>query len=84
MRGLRDASNQRQANAAAQLFCAMKEGLRLAQSHLPQVIDEVRFFDRFSSREKAVLNAAENPAAALEIDRVAPLNTSGSASSRRG
>jgi hypothetical protein len=54
MRGLRDVARISRAKGAdMQAICAMKDGLRLAQSISRQVLDQIGIFDRFSRRSKA-------------------------------
>src|SRR4029079_1361544 len=54
MRGLRDVARISGAKGAdLRAICAMKEGLRLAQSILCQVFEQIGFFDRISRLPKA-------------------------------
>src|SRR5206468_7094577 len=61
----RMSSNQRRKKALIAAICAMKGGLRLAQSILPQPFEQIGIFARFSSRLKADLGHCEKPDSAL-------------------
>jgi hypothetical protein len=54
-------SNQRRKKALIAVICAMKGGLRLAQSILLQPFEQMGIFDRFSRLSRAVSRLHEKP-----------------------
>src|SRR5262249_42220059 len=77
MRGLRGVARISGAKGAdLRGICAMKGGLRLAQSILPQPFEQIGIFRRFSRRSKADSEAREKPDSRalfrVENDRILP------------